>query len=121
MSSGTFSKTKYESDSGTIHPIRVQPETVGITVGGGTNAAPAGALDSPISAKVSAGNRAFGLKARSITIAFLDTAPTGYKVGSYIRLPILTPTRYSGVAAGQTFSYLGQTATVIGKNPERVR
>jgi len=91
MSAGAFTRTRYRADSGDTHPIRVQPETLTAAFGATANSAPTDAIDNPISAKVSNGNRAFGLKPRSVTIVFETNAPTGYKVGSYIRLPILQP------------------------------
>lgn len=121
MSAGAFTRTRYRADSGDTHPIRVQPETLTAAFGATANGAPTDAIDNPISAKVSNGNRAFGLKPRSVTIVFETNAPTGYKVGSYIRLPILQPALYTNIAAGDSVSYLGGTATVVGKNPERIR
>ena len=121
MSAGSFTRSRYRSDSGDTHPIRVQPETLSATFGATANAAPAEAIDNPISAKVSNGNRAFGLKPRSVTIAFLGTAPGGYKPESYIRLPILQPGLYNTIAPGDTVTYLANSATVVGKNPERIR
>lgn len=121
MSEGVFSRTIYEADSGDFHPIRVQPETLTLTFGSTANAAGAGPIDNPISAKVSNGNRSFGVKPRSVTLVFETTAPTGYKVNSPFRLPILTPALYSTIALYDTATYQGQTAKVVGKSPERVR
>lgn len=121
MSAGAFSRTRYLSDGGDVHPIRVQPETVALAYGGTTNAATSTTLNNPISARVSNGNRQFGLKPRTITLVFEGTAPTGYKVGSYIRVPILQPTLWNTIVTNDTVTYLGETATVAGKSPERVR
>lgn len=121
MSSGAFTRSKYESDDGDVHPIRIQPETLTASFGGTANAAPAGNIDNPLSAKVSNGNRSFGLKPRSVTITFGDSPPEDYKANSYIRLPILQSTLYNTISAGDQVTYLGGTATVVGKNPERVR
>lgn len=121
MSAGVFSRSKYQSDDGDIHPIRVQPETLTATFGSTANAAPAGPIDNPLSAKVSNGNRSFGLKPRSVTITFGESPPTDYKSNSYIRLPILQSALYNTISTGDSVTYLGGTATVVGKNPERVR
>lgn len=121
MSAGAFSRSIYEADNGDFHPIRVQPETLAASFGGTANAAGAGPIDNPLSAKVSNGNRAFGLKPRSVTVVFETTAPTGYKTGSYIRIPVLQPALYAAAASGDSITYLGLTATIVGKNPERVR
>lgn len=121
MSAGAFTRTRYLADNGDTHPIRVQPETVAAGYGSTTNTAPTSAIDNPISARVSGGNRAFGLKPRSVTMVFETTAPTGYKLNSYIRIPILQPTLWNTIATGDSITYLGQTATVVGKSPERIR
>lgn len=121
MSAGAFSRSIYEADSGDFHPIRVQPETLLAQFGATANAAGAGPIDNPISARVSQGNRAFGLKPRSVTLVFDQAVPAGYLQNSYIRIPILQPGLYATIAAGDSVTYLGTTATVVGKNPERVR
>lgn len=121
MSAGSFARSIYEADNGDFHPIRVQPETLTLQFGQAANAAGAGPIDNPVSAKVSNGNRAFGVKPRSVTIVFEAAAPTGYKLNSYIRVPILTPSLYNTISAGDAASYLGTAAVVVGKNPERVR
>ena len=120
MSSGTFSSSKYETDAGAIHRIRVQPETLLANVGG-ANSAPAGAIDTPGTVRVGGGNRQFGVKARSITVRWSTTPPTGYAENQYVRIPVLTKARYDGINAGDTGTYLGSAVTVVGKNPERVR
>lgn len=121
MSAGAFTKARYITDQGDTHPIRVQPETLSLTFGSTPNDPPPPPVDTPLSVKVSNGNRSFGVKPRSVTIAFKVTAPTGYKVGSYIRLPILQPGLYNAINVDDTCTYLSNTATVIGKNPERIR
>jgi len=42
MSAGAFVLTNYETDAGTIVPIKLQPETLQATFGGGANTAPSG-------------------------------------------------------------------------------
>lgn len=121
MSAGAFTRSRYLSDAGDVHPIRVQPETITLAYGATTNGATATSLNNPISARVSNGNRQFGLKPRTITVVFETQAPTGYKVGTYIRVPILQPTLWNTIVQGDTVTYLGETATVAGKSPERVR
>lgn len=119
MSSGKFSLGKYEANDNTIHPIRVQPETKALLTQSGQNNEPAGDINSKIPAKVSGGVREFCLVPRIITIAFKTSAPDGYKLDSPIRLPILTKATFDDIQENQTVTYLGQTATVIGKRGER--
>lgn len=120
MSSGVFSSSKYETDAGAIHRIRVQPETLLANVGG-ANSAPSGAIDTPGTVRVGGGNRAFGIKARSVTVRWTSAAPTDYADNQYIRIPVLTKTLYDSINPGDTGTYLSTNVTVVGKNPERVR
>lgn len=116
MSSGKFStEGKYEADSGQIHRIRVQPETINAG-----NAVPAGAVNATTSARVGGGNRRIGLKARSITLRWKTTPPTGYADG-LVRIPIFGAANFASLTLGADFTYLGTTAVIVGKNPERVR
>ena len=120
MSSGVFSSSKYETDAGAIHRIRVQPETLLANVGG-ANTAPAGAIDTPGTVRVGGGNHQFGIKARSITITWTTAPPTDYAENQYVRIPILSKTLYDSINLGDTGTYLSTGCTVVGKNPERVR
>lgn len=117
MSAGNFIRSRYESDAGNIHPIRIQPETADATIGS-VNAAPAGAVDVPISARVSGGSRQIGLTARKVRLAFTGTPPTGYAANSVVTIPILTPARFNSVAVGTTGTYLGTAVEVVGKTSE---
>lgn len=119
MSAGKFTISKYETDDGDIRPIRVQEETITMTIGGVANAAPGGAVTDSGRVRVSGGNRRIGLKARNVTIAFNEEgAPDGYKVDSPITLPILTEAVWDGITDGETVSYLGGTGRVLGKGRE---
>lgn len=117
MSAGTFSISKYESDSGDIHPIRVQPET--ITAFG--NVAPAGAVSSDISAVVSLTRRQRGLRPRYISVKFTAAPPANYATGTVYKIPILTEAVYDGLNIGGTGTYLETAAVIIGKEDERAR
>lgn len=93
MSSGAFVKTRYAADYGAgtaIHPIRVQPETIDLIVATQDNDPPAGAITSPISAVVSRGKRARGLRPRLIALRTPTTSPpAGYLPGGIIIVPAL--------------------------------
>lgn len=123
MSAGPFERSKYESNDGEIYSIRVQPETLALTLGGSANAAPTGAVTQEVSARVSGGNRQIGLKARAVSLAWTGTPPTGYKAGELVRVPILTEDLYDSVTGNgaTTGTYLGVGVAVVGKLPERVR
>lgn len=121
MSAGAFETRKYSSnETGEVHPIRIQPETLTLSIGGTTNSEPSGARTSKISARVGGGNRQLGLKARSVTIKFPDTAPSGYKVDSPFSLPWLDPSTFGDIGDGDAVSYLGASGVVVGTSPERV-
>jgi len=119
MSAGAFSRTKYEADNGDIHPIRVQPETLTATLGGAANAAPAGAITNTQLVRVSGSPKAYGIKARSVTLLTDDTPPAGYKPNSYLTIPVLTPARYNSLVLYETATYNGATVTVVGINAQR--
>lgn len=121
MSAGAFLRAIYESDAGTFHPIRVQPETVALVIEGVTNTVPGGPINSPISARVGGSRRGIGLKARTVTVEIPGGGATGYIENAKITLPVLDPATYLALAPNQTGTYLGQTATVLYKTPERVR
>lgn len=119
MSAGGFSTTRYQSDEGGIYAIRVQPETLDLTINGDTNDAPTGAIDQEGLARVSGGRRRIGLKARSVRIEFVGTPPTGYDEGQSISLPVLTQAFYNSIPrAGGTGTYLGAAIRVVGKSPQ---
>lgn len=120
MSAGEFLTSRYEADSGTIYGIKVQRETIAANVGA-VNAAPAGQPDGDGSVRVGGGNRQIGIKARSVTVEFTATPPTGYAENQLLRIPILTPAVWDGANVGTTGTYLGVAITVVGKSPERVR
>jgi hypothetical protein len=123
MSQGAFIIVNYESNKlGTIHPIRIQPETQTLTIGSTSNTAPAGTAVLP-SAQVSQGKRKKGLNARSVTFKFAPgDAPTGYKEESPITLPWLQDNvAFNGAFAGQTGTYQGVAISVVGISNETAR
>lgn len=123
MSAGAFQLSVYQLDNtANAASIRVQPETLALTLGGVANAPPAGAANVPGSAKVSGGARSIGINARMVRITFGATPPTGYSANSTIALPWLVPATFNALAgAGVTGTYLGAAVTLVGKSPERIR
>lgn len=121
MSAGAYEIGRYECEAtGNIHPVRVQPETKALSVNSVTNAYPAGATDSPVSAQVSQSRRALGINVRTVTIKFPTAAPDGYKVGEPIRLPWFQPFPTPAFIKGQTVSYLGATGELVSFEQEKV-
>lgn len=122
MSAGNFVRSRYEADSGAVHPIRVQPETLTLTLGGSTNGPADGTVTNGISARVSGGRRQLGLTARKVTIQFVSgTVPAGYQEGGTISLPWLDPTTFAALGAGATGLYQSAAVELVGKSAESVR
>lgn len=126
MSAGKFQLTKYEASykTGEIHPIRLQEETTlmiqdSAGVSDATNLPPAGNVNNSISALSSLNRNARGLRPRYIVVKW-DDKPTGYS-GETVRIPILTIANWNNLTVGETVTYLGKTAKIITKEPERVR
>lgn len=116
MSAGRFQRFFYETNAGDIASIKLQPETVT-----GANPSATGPANLPVSARVSGGNRAYGVKARSISLNSGEAPPAGYAANEILRVPILTEAAWDGFVTGSTFTYLGVAMTIVGKNPERIR
>ena len=121
MSAGAFESNFYTSDDGTIHPIRIQPETRGLTIGGQANSAPSGPADANAGqVRVSGGKRTLGLTARKIRVRFTGTPPDGYKEGSTLSIAVLIPGHWQTYRKPlyKTGTYLGAAIQVIGSSPE---
>lgn len=122
MSAGAFTLSLYEDENGVVHPIRVQPETILLTIGGVANTPPAGPADAGVaSAQVSKGRNSIGYNARLVSIKFPTNPPAGYKADQIIRLPWLRDSTFGAIQAGQTVTYLESTGVVAGKTPEKIR
>ena len=127
MSAGAFINSRYAANyaAATIHPIRVQPETIAASAaapgGAVTNDPPADPTTNPISAQVTKSTRSLGLHARLISIKVTGTPPTGYLAGSTVRLPALTPAFAAAAIKGVVITYLGATWEVIGTRAEVTR
>lgn len=124
MSAGIFTTALYSSNvTGTIHPIRVQPETLTLSLGGTANAQASGTAILP-SAQVSKGKRSIGINARTVTVKFTGAnVPAGYKADSPITVPWMQNNAafLTAVPNVTAVTYLGETAILVGKSPEFVR
>lgn len=108
-------RTKYESDGGLVHPIRMSPEKAALA---GT--APTGAVDSSVSAMISKGNSEFGIRPRGVTLSYtVGTGATAYSKSVF--LPVLTETAYDSAAFAidATITYKGIACKVSAKVAER--
>jgi len=123
MSSGPFEAGKYEAISGTIYPVRVQPETKDLTIGGTANAYPAAAVSNGVSKiALRRGKRAFGPAIRTATVkltadgagAFAD-----YKEGNTYTIPIFAQATYDAWNYNEVGEYLGIACELIGLFPAK--
>lgn len=122
MSAGEFTSSKYESNSGSIYKIRVQDETLSATIGAVANTAPIAAVDQEVSAKASGGKREIGMIARTVTLRFTGTLPTGYS-GDDVTVPVMQSSTFDSwtTPADQTGTYQGVAVTLVGQSAERKR
>lgn len=123
MSTGEFVESKYENGlNGAIHPIRVQPETLTLTIDGIVNGAPAGDIDSDLRAFSGSRNRRGAVNARKVGLEITAAGPNEYLVGSTIYVPVLIPETLGSylLPSGKTGTYNGASVRVIGSSPERV-
>lgn len=123
MSAGAFVESKYASGTGNqIHAVRIQPETLGLSIGGQANTAPEGAVNNPKGVRMTGGKSRLTIGARAVGIRFEDAGNAGYEVGSTTYVPWLDPATFYGVLQPgfQTGTYNGAAVTVIGNRPERL-
>lgn len=123
MSTGAFVASRYENGiNGDIHPIRIQPETLALTIGVEQNTAPAGAANSELRAFSGSRNRRGAVNPRKIGLEITAGGENDYLVGSIVYVPILRPAAFANMIlpADQTGTYNGATVRVVGSSPERI-
>lgn len=122
MSAGPFLDSFYESDTGEIHNIRIQPETASLLIDGVTNTIPAGPANNSQQVKVSAARNSFGVKARKVRFEMTSPSTTNpiIAAGSILELPWLQSDSFLTVTrpGKQTGTYLGGNIRVVGGTPE---
>lgn len=129
MSAGSFVRSRYEAtyDADMVHPIRVQPETLALSVttanGDFTNAATTADITSPISASISRSDRGLGLRPRFVNLELQNgqTPPATYIMGSLTRVPILRNVVFAELQRGTIVTYLGVQWEVVSTNVEDAR
>lgn len=119
MSAGEFGVANYFTDNGGVCNIRIQPETLGCTVGGQTNSNIAGTVDQEASAIASAG-KGNGVFARRVNMVFTAAPPSGYSPGARVSVPWLVQSTWAQIKKNDTGTYLGAAVRVTGKTAERV-
>lgn len=124
MSAGHFKLSKYATNSGTIHPIKIQEETEDLVIDGVSNDPPV--LNYGPGAqwvRVSGGTKQLGIHPRKIGIRFTGAVPDGYAEGQTYYVPVLTEAAFNDytITTGLTGTYLGKPIVVVGNSPERKR
>lgn len=124
MSTGAFVEAVYESGKPVpnLHPIRVQPETLTLTIDGAANSTAAADPTSELRAFSSSRNRRGAVNARKVGLEITASGDNGYEVGSVVYVPVMTAATLSDYLfpAGKTGTYNGASVRVIGSSPERI-
>jgi len=126
MSAGAFEDGKYLAGNTFVYPVRVQPESKGLTLGGTANAYPSDALTANIGTlTLTGGRRRLGVVPRTVVVEMTaepEGAVADYAgIGSQFTIPVFNPTVWTGYTKGQTGTYLGTAIKFINKNPEIIR
>jgi hypothetical protein len=109
----SFTRTKYESNNGDVHGIRIASDRV--TAAG---AAPSGDVNDVGTVQISKGKRQFGLRPRGVVLVrTLGTAPNQFKKYSF--LPCLTTARYNALTEGTEVEIGGVDWKVLRQVPEQ--
>lgn len=123
MSAGPFIFSRYLANSlagNPIMPIRIQPETQDMVLGGAANAPGGATVTLPLRVNVSGGNNSLGVKPRTVTLRWVAGNPAGYSPNGRLRVPILSQILWEAIDPGiTTGTYLGEQVLVVGKSPER--
>lgn len=127
MSAGRFTRSRYQAvyNPANIHPIKVQPETLNLSIGGEANEAPTEAINNPISAVVSRNKQARGLRPALVSLQWTGTvAAAPGNVGS-TTVPLLNANIRTEAAQADddtVVNYLGvATWVVIGYSVEEAK
>lgn len=112
--------SKYKSDNGSIHPIRLRPDT--LTAVAGT--VPEGDVTNPLYVHISKSKRQFGLAPRKVLIArTLGTDPNTYT--EYASLPVCDSEDFNLATGawqiGANVTYKGATWKIVTRTAESGR
>lgn len=123
MSAGGFVGAIYESNIlAETMPALVQPETLGLVLGGVANASAGDTVTLPLRVSMSRNRNSLGVKARTVALRWTAAPPTGYKADSTVRVPIMNPELFDAINPNiSTGTYLGAAVICVGKTPEFVK
>lgn len=121
MSNGAFVTRIYESNLGTFHNIKQQPESAVFSISGSPNTIPAGPVNSPFWAKTSRGAKEYGLRPRKLRFQFdVGTAPASYEECGMLEIVVYSKSAYDGAALEGAATYLGAAGKIKGRVPESI-
>lgn len=120
MSFGPFITSKYQDNGGGIHSIRIQPETLTLSIGAVDNGVPAGEVDNLRGVSASGKRSILHLGARRIGVRVTNDAGP-YAVGTVHYVPVMTPNVFQQMIdlRGSAGTYNGSAVVCIGGSPER--
>lgn len=122
MSSGPFALARYQNNNGDVLRMRVQPETIALTLGTATNGIASGAITPGFpSAILSRSRRSIGVHARRVTVRVTAAGTSGLSVGSVITLPWFVRATFDSLPQDATGTYNGASVVLIGSLGEKTR
>lgn len=121
MSFGPFVDTRYETAGGSVHAIRVQPETISLEIDGISNGPPAGNIDSERGVSASGRRSTLFITARRVGLRVTGGGGP-YEEGTVHYVPVLEPATFQSyvLPKNKTGTYNGSPVVVIGSSPERL-
>jgi hypothetical protein len=124
MSAGAFEFTRYQVTGlagNQIMIARVQPETLGLVLGGANNEPGGATVTLPLRVNISGNANSLGVKPRTVSLRWTGAPPAGYSANGVLVVPILSEALWESVDPGiTTGTYLGTAVRVVGKGPERI-
>ena len=121
MSNGPFQDSKYAADDDTVYGIKVQPETLSLTINSVQNDPPAGAVTGDVLARVTGSRRGYGVFARVGRFRITASGTSGLAVGRVITLPLLNGDIYDECKKPNTGTYNTASVAVVGRSGEVIR
>ena len=128
MSAGKFTNAVYVGATPpktTRYGVRVQPETLLLTIGGEPNSGSADAANQQAKAHVSGNHRTGGVSCSKVRFRWepqtVAGAPDNYDPLETLTLPTLNANiRAAAAVKGATGSYLNKNIVVVGTTPEYI-
>lgn len=122
MSAGSFENGKYQADNNMIYPVRVQPETKGLTIQSVANDYPLGDVGlGMLPIKVSNGRNSRGVRPRFVVVELTEDGSgetAQYLAGTRHRVVVFTSATLTAWDLNATGTYLGIECRLVFKSGE---